>query len=49
MESEGFDEETIARVMEMAGCSLNEAEFILGASGGDIGLAVQLYKGMLCM
>lgn len=47
MEVEGVNEETIARVMEMAGCSLNEAEFVLGASGGDIDLAVQLYKGMV--
>lgn len=43
---EPFDPEQIEHLIEITSCSEQEAEFLLGASGGDLAVAVQLYKGM---
>lgn len=45
MMEEPFDREQIAQLVDITSCSQQEAEFLLGASAGDLAVAVQLYKG----
>jgi hypothetical protein len=40
-----LDQEKVAHLIEITACSTGEAEFLLEAAGGDLALAVQLYKG----
>lgn len=45
MMEELVDPEQIEHLIEITSCTPQEAEFLLGASGGDLAIAVQLYKG----
>jgi len=45
MMEEPVDLQQIEHLVEITSCTLQEAEFLLGASGGDLSVAVQLYKG----
>jgi hypothetical protein len=45
----GVNDEQVAQLVEITQCSIQEAEFLLGASGGDLALAIELYKGKIIL
>jgi hypothetical protein len=45
----GVNDEQVSQLVEITQCSTQEAEFLLGASGGDLALAIELYKGKIIL